>query len=164
MRVFAFGTGPGPKNVGIEFDDGTRTVVAYRTYKHKYRDEIGGRLSDKTYAGAAGIVQFDPKPREVNGKQVVDICIRTVGSQKLINATIWPEFQLATPIKKGDFVAIDGSYEVRSFQGQDGAAKESLQISPTSLVVIPCVPKSDRQVVQAAPVTAAPAASGGAPF
>jgi len=164
LRVFAFGAGPGPKNVGIELDDGTRTVVTYRTYKHKYREQIGDRLSDKEYAGAAGIVQFDPKQRDANGKQVTDICIRTVGSQKLVNITIWPEYQLTQPIKRGDFVAVDGAYEVRSFQGQDGGTRESLQISPTSLVHLPAVPKAERQVVQAAPVAAAPATTGAAPF
>lgn len=157
MRIFAFGTGPGPKNVGVEFDDGTRTVVAYRTYKHKYRHELGGSLSDKQYETVRGIVQFDPRVREANGKTVTDIAIRdrgTGGVSKLINITIWPEFQLSAPIKKGDFIAADGSIEARTFQGQDGGTRESLQLSPMSLVHVPQVPRVAAQVVQAAPVVA----------
>lgn len=165
MRVFAFGTGPGPKNVGIELDDGTRTVVAYRTYKYKYQPKIGGRLSEKVYTTVKGAVQFNPKTREANGKTVTDIAIRDRGSDgqvKLINITIWPEFQLAAPIQRGDFICADGSIETRTFQGQDGGTKESIQLNPTSLVHVPQVPRADRVVVQA------PAGGGGgqakAPF
>lgn len=157
MRVFARGLGPGPKNVGIEFDDGTRTVVTYRTFVHKYK---GVRLSDKQYAGASGHVQFEPKQREVNGKQVTDLVIRSHGSQKLIDVTIWPEFQLAAPIKQGDFISVDGSYTTRTFQRQDGSTGEGVNISPTSLVHLPAVPRAEREVVQ----QAAPSATAAAPF
>jgi len=158
VRVFAFGTGPGPKNVGIEFDDGTRTVVAYRTYKYKYRQEIGELLSEKVYASAAGHVQFDPRQREVNGKQVTDVAIRSLSGQKLVNVTIWPEFQLAAPVKKGDFISVDGTFENRTYQADDGSTRESMSISPVSLVHVPSVPKIDtRGVVQAAPVAVAAA-------
>lgn len=117
-------------------------------------------MSDKQYAGVTGIVQFDPKEREVNGKAVVDIAVRAAGSQKLVNLTIWPEFQLAAPIKKGDGIIADGSFETRVYQNQAGETKESLQLSPMSLVVIPQVPKADREVVQAA----AGSTSGSVPF
>lgn len=165
MRVFAFGTGPGPKNVGIELDDGTRTVVAYRTYKYRYQRDIGGRLSDKTYETVRGQVQFDPKTRDVNGKSVTDIAVRDRGSDgksKLINITIWPEFLLETPIKRGDFISADGSIEVRTFQGDDGGTRTSIQLSPTSLVHVPQVPKAERQVVQAR--AAATTTTQAAPF
>lgn len=158
MRVFARGLGPGPKNVGIELDDGTRTVVTYRTFKYRYAKEL--HLSEKQYAGVTGIVQFDPKERDANGKSVIDIAVRAAGSQKLVNITIWPEYQLAAPIKKGDGIIADGSFETRVYQAQDGSQRESLQLSPTSLVVIPQVPKADREVVQAAPGSS----SGSVPF
>ena len=145
FRVFAFGTGPGPKNVGLEFEDGTRTVVTYRTFKYRY----GGTLSEKQYAGASGIIQFDPKPRDVNGKQVTDVVIRTAGSQKLVSITIWPEFKLTAEPKKGDFIAADGSFSTYTYQAQDGSQRENLQLNPTHLVHLPCVEKEDtRQVVQ----------------
>lgn len=123
-------------------------------------------MSDKQYAGAGGIVQFDPRTREVNGKTVTDVTIRAFGSQKLIQVTIWPEFQLAQPVKKGDFIAADGTFEAGTYQAQDGSPRESLQISPYSLVHLPSVPKAEREVVQAAAVTAQPAVvtTQGAPF
>lgn len=116
-------------------------------------------MADKQYAGASGIVQFDPRSREANGKTVTDVVIRANGSQKLVQITVWPEYLLETPIKKGDFVAADGSFETRTYQAQDGSTRESLQLNPSSLVVVPCVPKAERSVVQA------PAASSSAaPF
>lgn len=116
-------------------------------------------MADKQYAGVAGIVQFDPKTREANGKTVTDIAVRAAGSQKLVNITVWPEYQLAAPIKKGDGIIADGSFEQRTYQAQDGSTRESLQLNPMSLVVIPCVPKADREVVQAPGST-----SSSAPF
>lgn len=146
MRVFARGLGPGPKNVGIEFDDGTRTVVTYRTFKYRYKELL---LSDKAYAGVSGHVQFDPREREVNGKKVIDVVVRAHGTQKLVDVTIWPEFQLTAPIKKGDFISADGSFSTRTYQAQDGSTREGLNVSPMSLVHLPAVARAEREVVQA---------------
>lgn len=112
-------------------------------------------MSDKVYASAAGHVQFDPRQRDVNGKLVTDVAIKSVSGQKLVNITIWPEFQLSVPVKKGDFISADGTFETRTYQADDGSTKESLSISPTSLVHVPCVPKAERTVVQASPVAVA---------
>lgn len=110
-------------------------------------------MSDKkTYETVRGQVQFDPRTREANGKTVTDIAVRDRGSDgqsKLVNITIWPEFLLSAPIKRGDFISADGSIEVRTFQGDDGGTKTSIQLNPTSLVHVPQVPKAERQVVQA---------------
>jgi hypothetical protein len=121
-------------------------------------------LSDKQYAGASGHVQFDPKQREVNGKQVIDLVIRAHGSQKLVDVTIWPEFQLTAPIKKGDFISVDGSFTTRTWQAQDGSTREGSQISPTSLVHIPSVARAEREVVQSGAATGAVVQSAAAPF
>lgn len=107
-------------------------------------------MSDKAYAGASGHVQFDPREREVNGKKVVDVVIRAHGSQKLIDVTIWPEFQLTQPVKKGDFISADGGFTTRTYQASDGSTREGLQISPMSLVHLPAVPRAEREVVQQA--------------
>lgn len=107
-------------------------------------------MSDKQYATVVGIVQFEPREREANGKKVVDIAVRAAGSQKLVNITVWPEYQVSAPIKRGDGIMADGAFETRTYQDASGAAKESLQLNPTSLVVIPAVPKAEREVVQQA--------------
>jgi hypothetical protein len=151
VRVFARGVGPGPKNVGIELDDGTRIVVTYRTYKYKYQPQIGEQLPDKVYTTVSGQVQFEPKHREANGKKVIDIAVRargTGGEEKLVNITIWPEYLLAAEVKRGDFISADGSIEARTYQDASGATKEGLNLSPTSLVHVPQVAKAEREVVQ----------------
>jgi hypothetical protein len=115
-------------------------------------------MSDKVYAVVEGIVQFDPRDREANGKKIVDVAVKAVGSQALVNITIWPEFQLSAPIKKGDWVAADGEFTQRTYQDASGAPREGLQISAKSLVVVPGVPRAETQVVQAAAPVAAVAA------
>lgn len=117
-------------------------------------------MSDKQYAGASGIIQFDPREREVNGKTVKDVVIRTAGSQKLVQITVWPEFKLESEPKKGDFIAADGSFSTYTYQAQDGSQRENLQLNPIYLVHVPCVEKEDtRQVVQSSAT-----ASSGSPF
>lgn len=109
-------------------------------------------MSDKQYETVRGVVQFDPREREVNGKKVIDIAVRDRGSDgasKLINITIWPEFLLKEPVKKGDGIMADGSVELRTFQGKDGGTQQSIQLSPYSLVHIPQVPRAERETVQA---------------
>jgi single-stranded DNA-binding protein len=95
---------------------------------------------------------------------VTDITIRAAGSQKNVQVTIWPEFQLAAPIKKGDFVAVDGSFESRTYQAQDGSSREAHSISPVSLAVTPSVPRAERTVVQSGTTGAGAGQSSRAPF
>lgn len=103
-------------------------------------------MADK-YVGATGFVQFDPKEREANGQTVIDYTIKTPGPEgSLIRITVWPELQ-GTEIKKGDFIAADGKLNISSFTGDDGASRQSVQISATALAVLPGVAKADREVV-----------------
>lgn len=64
------------------------------------------------YVTVAGIVQFDPQEREVQGKDVRDITIRGVGEmtkdgQRKYRITLWPDLAHA-PVKRGDAVFVDG--------------------------------------------------------
>lgn len=156
VKVFAFGKGPGPKNVGLILDDGTKTVVAYRTYKYKYSEGVKMAEAKKTYVTAIGFVQFDPNEREANGKSLTDVTIKTPGGEgAYIKVTIWPEFDLSvldTPIAKGDLVAADGAFESSTYQNAAGETKTGLQISAFNLNVNgKRIPRSDsREVVQGA--------------
>jgi hypothetical protein len=147
MRVFAQGKGPGPYNVGIEFDDGSRTVVTYRTFKYKYKEKL---VSDAQYVTALGFVQFDPQEREANGKTVTEFVIKTPGGDgKNIRVTIWPETDLGE-VAVGDFIAVDGKFTSSSYQSQDGSPKTSLQISATYVAKLgTSAPREDREVVVA---------------
>lgn len=144
MRVFAMGTGPGPKNVGIELDDGTRLVVAYRTYKYKWKD----KMSENTYVTAMGFVQFEPVEREANGKTVTELVIKTPGGDaKNIRVTVWPETKLG-PVAVGDFIAVDGRFTSSTYQSADGSTKTSLQISAGYIAKLgEAAEREDREVV-----------------
>jgi single-stranded DNA-binding protein len=170
LRVFARGRGPGPYNVGIILDDGTRTVVTYRTWKYKYKPLIkGDPLSDKSYGVVIGTVQFDPKrERTVNEQVVCDVTIKAAnlpvnpdGTQKLVSITIWPEFAYAWQnIKKGDFVVADGEIRTSTGQNEDGSPRQYINWSPSAIFLGVAEVRAPRQVVQApTQVLAQPAAA-----
>src|SRR3954469_231913 len=105
-RMICIGAGPGPKNVLVEYEDGFRTAVPYAVWKHKLSRPSGGQLSDTTYASVAGFIQFDPVTRDANGKEVTDVTVKAIGSQKLVKVTIWPDFDFeGEEVTKGDFIA-----------------------------------------------------------
>lgn len=90
----------------------------------------------KKYVTAVGFVQFEPNEREVNGKDIVDILIKTPGGDgKNIRVTVWPELLLSEPIRKGDFVAVDGSFSTSPYQDSSGVKQPGLQISAYTLNV-----------------------------
>lgn len=139
FRIFAQGRGPGPYNVGLEWDDGTKQVVTYRRYKQL--------MAEAQYASAEGFVQFEPVEREANSQTVMDYTIKTPGTDGvLIRVTVWPELQGAD-IQKGDWIAVDGKLNIGSFTGRDGETRQSIQISATALAVVKAVPRAERQVV-----------------
>ncbi len=101
------------------------------------------------YVGAAGFVQFDPNTREANGQDVLDLTIKTPGSEgTLIRITVWPELQ--TPavlsVEKGDYVAVDGKLNVGTYE-KDGESKKSIQISATAIAVLKGEERAEREVV-----------------
>lgn len=112
------------------------------------------------YAVVAGMIQFDPKEREANGQSVRDITIKALGTQKLVRITVWPEFS-GVALKKGDFVSVDGKYEVSMGQGTDGGQREYINVSATQLAVLPAATKAEREVSNR---PAAKAASDDAPI
>lgn len=99
------------------------------------------------YVSACGFVQFDPREREANNQKVIDYTIKTTGTDGvLIRVTVWPELQ-DEDIEKGDFVAVDGKLTVGSYTGSDGASRQSVQISATSLAVLKGIKRAEREVV-----------------
>ena len=145
-RMLAIGTGPGPKNVLVELDDGTKTVVPYAIWKHKLSKE--GKVADnkKVFRTVLGFVQFPVEEREAAGQTVRDVTIRQVGSEgPYIRITLWPEFA-ETAIEEGDFVAIDGPFEVRIVDTDDGQ-KQYLNVSAGRVAVLGHeAPRTEREV------------------
>jgi single-stranded DNA-binding protein len=106
-------------------------------------------MADTQYVSAEGFIQFDPVTRDANGQEVVDVTIRTPGTDGvLIRVTIWPELQ-GTELEKGDWIAADGKLNVGSFTGRDGSARQSIQISANYLAVVKGEKKAERAVVNA---------------
>lgn len=137
-EVFAFGTGPGPKNVGVRFPDGSKVVYTYREYKKL--------MAETVYASVEGFIQFDPQVRDANGQKVTDVTVKTQGAEgKLVRVTIWPELAV-DGLEKGDWLAADGKLTISSYEGKNGPA-QSIQISASALAVVKGVKRQERGVV-----------------
>lgn len=104
-------------------------------------------MADKTYATAVGFVQFDVDERDAAGQTVRDVTIRTPGTPKtgggaLIKITLWPEYA-STNVEKGDFIAVDGTLEVREV-----GDKTYINLNASNLAILAPADKLDREVVK----------------
>jgi len=90
-------------------------------------------MDDTEYVTVAGLIQFDPRDRTANNTPVRDIAIRAIGSNKIINVTVWPE-NAHIPLAKGDFVVADGKFTVRSYQAASGEQKTGYNVSANTLI------------------------------
>lgn len=131
--MICIGPGPGPKNVLAQTPEGL-VVVPYAIWKHKLSKELF-IVADKEYVTAVGFVQFEVKEREANNQTVRDVVIKTPGSSSYVRITVWPEFE-STIINRGDFIAVDGVFTRSSWQDDEGAKKESLNISARTIAVV----------------------------
>jgi hypothetical protein len=102
------------------------------------------------YITVAGIVQFDPRNRQAGDKQVRDIVIRAIGSNKNFSITLWPE-KANIPISKGDFIVADGKHSQSVGQNKAGEQVTYHNLSATTVIRI--------AGEGAAPMAAAPAAA-----
>lgn len=98
-----------------------------------------------TYGTIVGFVQFDPNTREYNGENLTDVVVRSVATQENVRVTVWPEFQVS--LDKGDFVAVDGKVQVKTYKTKTGEEKTGKQLSATNIVVMSPVPKKGSKVV-----------------
>lgn len=112
------------------------------------------------YASAAGFIQFDPKSRDVNGKAIRDVTIRALGSNKIVRVTVWPD-HAATPLAKGDFIAVDGKFSTNKGQNAAGEEITYYNLSASTLLRFESAGKAARETTN---TTSAPAAEDKAPF
>lgn len=80
------------------------------------------------YITVVGIVQFDPRNRNVQGKEVRDVAVRSAGNQKMISITVWPEND-HIPIKKGDVIVADGKFSQSQGQNKNGEQQTYYNLS-----------------------------------
>jgi len=112
------------------------------------------------YITVAGIVQFDPRNRQAGDKQVRDIVIRAIGSNKNFSITLWPE-KANIPISKGDFIVADGKHSQSVGQNKAGEQVTYHNLSATTVIRIA---GEDAAPMAAAPAAAATSASDDFPF
>jgi len=100
------------------------------------------------YVTVAGIVQFDPRTRQAGDKQVRDVVIRAIGSNKNFSITIWPE-KASVPVNKGDFLVCDGKHSQSVGQNKAGEQVTYNNLSATTIVRIAGDPTGDDSTKQA---------------
>lgn len=86
-------------------------------------------MAEKLYVAQAGFVQFDPQERDANGQKLVDFTIKCVGKPVNVRVTLWPELEAGFGVKKGDFVAVEGTFQTSTYQDSEGTQKTSNQIN-----------------------------------
>lgn len=87
------------------------------------------------YITIAGIVQFDPRTRQAGDKQVRDVLVRAIGSNKNYSVTIWPENNHIS-VDKGDFLVADGKYSSSVGQNKAGEAVTYHNLSATTIITL----------------------------
>lgn len=112
------------------------------------------------YITVAGIVQFDPRNRQAGDKQVRDIVIRAIGSNKNFSITLWPE-KANIPISKGDFIVADGKHSQSVGQNKAGEQVTYHNLSATTVIRIA---GEGTAPMAAAPAAAATSTSDDFPF
>ena len=113
------------------------------------------------YITVAGIVQFNPRQRQAGDKQVRDIVIRAIGSNKNFSITLWPE-KANIPIAKGDFIVADGKHSQSAGQNKAGEQVTYHNLSATTIIRI--AGEGAAPVAAAAPSATDAAASDNFPF
>jgi hypothetical protein len=107
------------------------------------------------YITIAGIVQFDPRQRTAGDKQVRDVVIRAIGSNKNFSVTLWPDKD-NIPVGKGDFLVCDGKHSQSAGQNKDGEQVTYNNLSATTIIRI----AGDNTAQAPKATAAAPAATG----
>jgi len=112
------------------------------------------------YITVAGIVQFDPRTRQAGDKEVRDVVIRAIGSNKNFSITVWPE-KSGILINKGDFLVADGKYSSSVGQNKAGEQVTYHNLSATTIIRLP---GEDAAPVASAPKQAAAVTGDDFPF
>lgn len=66
----------------------------------------------KDYRTVTGVVQFDPRPGDIKGKQIRNIAVQQAGfgpHAVRVSATLWPSHK-HVKVDKGDVVTLEGTY------------------------------------------------------
>ena len=95
-------------------------------------------MSDAKYVTLLGQVAFDPEDRKAGDKDIKQISIQPSGTADnipLVQCTLWEETK-DTPLKRGDFVVVNGKYTTKAGQTQDGNPRTYHNLSVNSIIVL----------------------------
>lgn len=97
-------------------------------------------MADKVYRTLAGVVQFDPQERDVNGKTVLSVTIKATGVKEqaqLVSCTLWPSHKkYFGQIEKGTALIVEGTYDVKKGQDGEGNPKTYHNLSVNKVLVL----------------------------
>lgn len=111
-------------------------------------------MAEKEFKSVGGFVQFEVDERPVSNQTVRDVTIRHLGAEgPLIRITVWPEHD-DTEIDRGDLIFVDGPYEERVVQTDNGKTTYR-NMSATNLVVLSSAPKAEKKVANKKPKASA---------
>lgn len=91
------------------------------------------------------MIQFDPREGDANGKKVRNIVVQQAGfgpTAVRVHATVWPGHK-SVKLAKGDVVALEGSYEKRTGEDEDGNERTYHNLSVLRLSVLGRVAEGD---------------------
>ena len=106
-------------------------------------------MADKQYRTVTGVIQFDPKDGDANGKPVRNITVQQAGfgpTAVRVSATVWPSHS-HIELRKGTVVAIEGEYRPNKSQKEDGTPVTYHNLSVSRLAVLGQVDEGNRDSV-----------------
>jgi hypothetical protein len=170
--MLTIGKGPGPKNVLVECDDGSKLVVAYRTWKYKYaptttRSNQLAKKTDAQFRTVVGIVEFDPRESTTkSGSDIRNITVSQTGFKEnaiKVGATLWPSHEHVA-VEKGDVVVLRGKFERNNGTNASGESVTYNNLSVSSILVLGSMDEGVREDSDEAPTPAATADDDDIPF
>lgn len=87
------------------------------------------------YMAVAGPIQFDVESKEVSGKQVREVTIKSFTSQALVKITVWDGFA-HVKLAKGDIIFADGKGSQNTVNKDDGTSVTYNNLSASKIAVI----------------------------
>jgi len=108
--------------------------VADAVEEDEERKEVNSiYVGNEGFPVVAGLVQFEPRHRELNGQPIRDIKVREFGSQRETFITIWPE-HAHVPLAKGDFIVVQGKRREWTGTDRDGNSRQFSGLDAKTLV------------------------------
>jgi hypothetical protein len=122
-------------------------VAGKSSEKHGKKASCYLHVDTDDFPVIAGIVQFEPRVRGVNGRTVREIKVRAFGRQQEYYITVWPEYG-HVPLAKGDFVVVQGKRRTWEGNDREGNRRQFSGVSAKTLTrVAPAQPKCEPEPV-----------------